>query len=322
MDGCLVDSRRGKHFDTIISYFNWSLIMNKNEILVRILGLGLLALSVGCDDGGGESDSTESAKSEESEESEESEDTTDSAAASDSSDSEDDETKSESPRELTLLVTNDDGVNAVGIDVLVEELRKLPMVSVVVVAPAKNHSMAGTSTTKGPVKHEESTTKSGYPAVAIYGYPCDAIIVANKELGIEPDFVFSGPNQGVNLGISIAFSGTVGAARQAAKMGVPALALSQELPTKRTDYEASVKVAIEWFNTNRKAIEMRTLSTDTIVNINAPSCSAGTSMRGTVEVPASISFTLSHSDCASTKTDPADDVSALLNGYAALTPDL
>lgn len=231
-------------------------------------------------------------------------------------------TGNETARELTLLVTNDDGVDADGIDLLVEELRKLPMVRVVVVAPATNQSLTGRSTTSGTISHRESTTKSGYPAEAIDGYPADSIIVALDELGIEPDFVLSGTNAGANTGIILGLSGTVGAAWQAAKMGVPALALSQEVTASGTDYAASVKVAIDWFKANRSAIEARTLSTSTIVCITAPSCAPDTTIRGTVEVPASDTFTLQASDCASTLTDPADDVTAVLNGYASIIPDL
>jgi len=285
--------------------------MPMKDGLVRTVGLVLFALTCGCHETSGETVNAESAAGIGG--------VSDAVGTSGMSGG----TESETTGELTLLVTNDDGVGADGIHLSVEELRMLPMVSVAVVAPATNKSISGPSTTSGPIPHEASATKSGYPAEAVDGFPADSVIVALNELGIEPDFVFSGSNAGANTGVLfIEFSGTVGAARQAAKMGVPALAVSQELSLEHMDYSASVKTAIDWFNAHRSAIEAETLSTSTIVNINAPSCAPGTTMRGAVEVPVSNSFTLAASDCASTMTDPTDDVAAVLNGYASITPDL
>lgn len=223
---------------------------------------------------------------------------------------------------LTVLVTNDDGVGADGIDLMVEELRKLPRVEVVVVAPATNRSATGSLLTNGPVQHESSATKSGFPAVAVHGYPADTINVALDELGVEPDFVIAGTNEGVNAGLLIDLSGTIGAARQAAKRGIPALAVSQERIDGRSDFAASVRVALDWFDAKRAAIEAGALPTSTIVNINAPTCAPGTTMRGAVEVPLAWSVALFPSNCASTVTTPADDVAAITHGYASVTPDV
>lgn len=132
-------------------------------------------------------------------------------------------------KELRVLVSNDDGVKAPGIDALVKGLRKLPQVKVTVVAPAENQSGSGGKTTAGTLKATKTTTKSGYPAVAVRGYPADSVNYALAKVvkKFQVDLVIAGINRGVNLGPLLDLSGTVGAARAAARKGLPALATSQ-----------------------------------------------------------------------------------------------
>ena len=86
---------------------------------------------------------------------------------------------------MTILVTNDDGVAAPGIDALVTALSALPDVEVVVVAPASNQSGSSDSTTPGGVTAQDATTISGHPAVAVNGFPADAVNYALDELGLQ-----------------------------------------------------------------------------------------------------------------------------------------
>src|SRR5262245_5115702 len=81
---------------------------------------------------------------------------------------------------LAILVTNDDGIGAEGIDVLVEALRAVDGVEVTVVAPADQQSGTGGSVTQGPVETNEATTASGYEARAVDGFPADTIRVDRK----------------------------------------------------------------------------------------------------------------------------------------------
>ena len=105
---------------------------------------------------------------------------------------------------LRILVTNDDGVTAPGIDALVEALRELPRVKVTVVGPATNQSGTSDKTTAGSLVTAESTTESGYPAVAVPGYPADSVNVAlDAGLVKKPHVVISGVNQGQNLGADL-----------------------------------------------------------------------------------------------------------------------
>ena len=125
-----------------------------------------------------------------------------------------------------IVVTNDDGVAAPGIDAVVTALRAVPGVHVDVVAPAKNQSGTGGKTTSGTLTYTASKTASGYPATAVNGYPADTITVALDQLHLHPSLVVSGANLGQNLGPVTNLSGTVGAAKAAVSRGVPALAVS------------------------------------------------------------------------------------------------
>ena len=82
---------------------------------------------------------------------------------------------------MRVLVTNDDGVKAPGIDVLVTALRKVANVDVTVVAPG-TRTRAGRATASTPglasIGTSKSTTASGYPAVAVNGSPADAVLWA------------------------------------------------------------------------------------------------------------------------------------------------
>jgi len=128
---------------------------------------------------------------------------------------------------LSILVGNDDGYSADGIDAVVEALRKLPDVEITVSAPAENKSGTGSSTTPGTVTATQQKTKSGYPAYAVNGFPADGIIYGLSQMKEKPTVVVTGINQGQNLGVSVAISGTVGAAKAAAAQGIPAIAASQ-----------------------------------------------------------------------------------------------
>src|SRR3954447_11913401 len=74
-------------------------------------------------------------------------------------------------RALRVLVTNDDGVGAPGIDALVERLRTLPNVELTVVAPATNQSGTADRFSTTPLTTTSATTQHGYPATAVNGFP-------------------------------------------------------------------------------------------------------------------------------------------------------
>lgn len=223
---------------------------------------------------------------------------------------------------LVVLVSNDDGVSAPGIDALVEALREQPGVEVYVSAPAEDQSGSGDDTTPGGVEASEARTASGYPAVAVHGEPADSVAHALDTLFADepPDLVIAGINEGQNLGPIVEISGTVGAARTAARRGIPAVAVSQgnPHPGQEPDWEAGVRALLDWFVENRDR-----LVPGTVVNINVPTCVPGTSIRGTVVVPtaahAESGNPVEPADCASTLTDPVDDIAAFRAGFVAVS---
>jgi 5'-nucleotidase len=221
-------------------------------------------------------------------------------------------------RPLRILVTNDDGVHADGIDTVVEALRQEPNVAVTVVAPLENQSGTGGATTPGTLAVTDTTTKSGYPAKAVAGHPADTVIWSlNGGIPDKPDLVVSGSNIGQNLGPVIDVSGTVGAARAGARAGIPSVAISQGIAAS-PDWPAGTKVLLDWFRANRSGLGNGAKAPDGVLSFNIPTCPAGTTVRGVKEEPAAKADGRDYLtvNCASTQTDFKDDVDAFVNGYA------
>jgi 5'-nucleotidase len=220
-----------------------------------------------------------------------------------------------------VLVTNDDGVAAPGIDALTEALETLDGVQAVVVAPAQNQSGTGGKTSPTPPTAQPAQTASGHAATAVNGFPADAVLYGlDTVLYTPPDLVVSGINRGQNVGPLMDVSGTVGAARAAAQRGIPAIAVSQAL-TDPMDYDAGVAAVLDWIRSHRDDLAGATAGG--VVNINAPTC-PDDAVRGTADVPAATDFAgrdpLGAIDCAGTGTNPVDDVDALLHGFVAVSP--
>lgn len=231
-------------------------------------------------------------------------------------------TTTAAPDELSILVTNDDGYAADGIDVVVEALRALPNVSVTVVAPVTNQSGTGKRTTPPPLQASEQQTKSGYPAIAVEGYPADSVAYALSDVLPEPpDLVVSGINEGQNLGPIAAISGTVGAASAAAAAGIPALAASQGLG-EPPDFPGAAQFVIEWVKARRDVLADGSAE-KVVVNLNVPTCSTTSSagVRGLTQQPLSTTETgiAPPPDCASTASTFTSDAEAFLAGFATAT---
>lgn len=121
-----------------------------------------------------------------------------------------------------ILICNDDGIHAEGLRALVDALQ--PVGTVTVVAPSSERSASAQALTlRQPIFLEKIAEREW----AVDGTPADAMIVAlNKLLPEKPDIVFSGINRGGNMGENIFYSGTVGAAAEAAINQIPAVAIS------------------------------------------------------------------------------------------------
>ncbi|SNR48014.1 5'-nucleotidase /3'-nucleotidase /exopolyphosphatase [Halorubrum ezzemoulense] len=121
-----------------------------------------------------------------------------------------------------ILLTNDDGIDAVGLRALADAL--LRDHDVTVVAPATNQSGVGGARSWWDTTVDYTETDRGY---AVEGTPADCVAVADVALGLDPDVVVSGCNHGPNIGAHIlGQSGTVGAAMEASFLGTPAIAVS------------------------------------------------------------------------------------------------
>ena len=164
---------------------------------------------------------------------------------------------------MRILISNDDGQTAKGIEVLTERLRELGQVTIV--APDRNRSGASNSLTLDiPIRiHQVSENVH-----ALSGTPTDCVHIALTSMMDErPDVVVSGINQGPNLGDDVIYSGTVAAALEGRILGLPAIAISlvcDEHNQKHFDTAAEVASRLV------KRLLKNPLPADTILNVNVP----------------------------------------------------
>ena len=223
------------------------------------------------------------------------------------------------PNPFEILVSNDDGYNAAGIDSAVEALRALPIdVNITVSAPETNQSGSDGKTSPPPLSATLLATASGYPAWAVDGFPADSVLYALDTLHVNPDLLVSGINNGQNIGPLITISGTVGAARVGGRAEIPAVGVSQGLGSP-PDFPHGAVALIAWvddFLLGRVGTEVQS-----VTNINIPTCTAG-SIRGTAVLPTATAFNgrpANPSNCLSTVNTFADDVDGFINGYITVS---
>jgi 5'-nucleotidase len=127
-----------------------------------------------------------------------------------------------------VLLTNDDGITATGLNVMRRALLELPDVDLEVIAPDSNRSATGRAVTlRDPIWVEEIEFGDGTAGFATDGTPVDCVRFASLGLiDSPPELIVSGINHGANLGDDITYSGTVAAALEGIILGVPALAVS------------------------------------------------------------------------------------------------
>jgi len=125
-----------------------------------------------------------------------------------------------------ILLTNDDGFDAVGLKALIEALSS--MAKITVVAPARNKSACGHSLTLEKPLRMINVEDDFYKIDD--GTPTDCVFISISNLfkdGYKPDLVISGINIGANMGEDITYSGTAAGAMEAVIHGIPAIAISQ-----------------------------------------------------------------------------------------------
>lgn len=175
------------------------------------------------------------------------------------------------PPPYRILITNDDGVRAPGIAAVAQVLQAIGQV--IIVAPASDQSGAGHSIVRTePIFREDLTLANGLKAIGLTATPASAVAVAiGNILPTKPDLVVSGINRGYNLGFTAYVSGTVGAAREAAMQGVPAIATSLADAGAPRDF---VIAAEEVLGVARR-VKQYGLPSNTFLNVNIPAMPTG-----------------------------------------------
>lgn len=162
---------------------------------------------------------------------------------------------------MKILVSNDDGYLATGINVLAAALEEVA--DVVVVAPDRNRSAASSSLTlHSPLRVNEV----GRNRFSVDGTPSDCVHLAlTGFLDHEPDLVVSGINHGANLGDDVIYSGTVAAALEGRFLGLPTIAVSL-VGHKLEHFATAARVAAQLV----QKLERSALAADVVLNVNVP----------------------------------------------------
>jgi 5'-nucleotidase len=165
-----------------------------------------------------------------------------------------------------ILLTNDDGVRAPGLLALAQALKAVGEVTIV--APSENQSGKGHSLSiTDPVYVDSLVLPGGIEALAATATPASCVKLALLSLLKEkPDLIVSGINRGYNLGKTAYVSGTVGAAREGALQGIPAIASSMDIENNWSDYTAGAKHTADV----AELVKKQGLPSGTFLNINIP----------------------------------------------------
>jgi 5'-nucleotidase len=227
---------------------------------------------------------------------------------------------------MRILLSNDDGVYAKGIQVLQQALCKIA--DVTTVGPDRNCSGASNSLTLlNPLRTQ--TLENGF--IAVNGTPTDCVHLAISQL-LEhtPDLVVAGINHGANLGDDVLYSGTVAAATEGRHLGLPAIAVSLA-GREEAHFATAAHVTVEVI----KKLKSHPLPADQILNINVPAIALD-QLKGIMVTRLGRRH---KAETMSSDTDPwgrkiywygslgpeldageGTDFYAIANGYASITP--
>lgn len=174
---------------------------------------------------------------------------------------------------MLILLSNDDGVHALGLKAMYDELKKLGQVWVA--APLEEKSTTGHSLTlHKPLRVIKMTDRF----FGVSGSPADCVYIGIREIiGKMPDLVVSGINRGANLGQDVYYSGTVSAAREACILGLPSMAVSLAVDfatlkdDQKLNYSSAAKVATRLL----RQIDLKEIPQHTLLNVNVPDLPIG-----------------------------------------------
>ena len=244
---------------------------------------------------------------------------------------------------MTILLSNDDGVEAPGLTALAECLVEFD--DVLIAAPETEKSGVGHAITiREPIYVADLEERPrGVSRIAVRGTPADAVKFALRErLEDAPSLVVTGPNTGPNVGVNVFYSGTLGAAYEGVIGGVSAVAISSDLQRGTYNWKAClhfarqvVPVALELERERREHPQSHLrhgVARPFLWNLNVPALPKR-KIRGLAITRHGTSgfdeFFVPHPEAGHysidgtfSSADPSDgyDASALLSGYASLTP--
>jgi 5'-nucleotidase len=178
---------------------------------------------------------------------------------------------------MRVLLTNDDGIDAEGLQALRRALLGVDGIDLQVIAPDGNRSAIGRSiTTRRDLTVEQRDFEDGTTGWATDGTPVDCVRLASLGLidGWTPEVIVSGINHGANLGDDVTYSGTVAAALEGLVLGLPAVALSQQSDRREMDFRLGL--TFDFTHAARFAarvveeLEQVPLPPSTLLNVNVP----------------------------------------------------
>ena len=168
---------------------------------------------------------------------------------------------------MRILLTNDDGIHAPGLDVL-ERIARQFSDDIWIVAPAEEQSGAGHSLTLSrPVRLRQFDERR----FAVSGTPTDAVMMALRTvMADKPDLILSGVNRGANLGDDVTYSGTVSAAIEGTLAGIRSIALSQVYEKEGMGDTVPFAAAEAWAARVIQPLLDAPFAPRTLVNVNFP----------------------------------------------------
>ena len=180
---------------------------------------------------------------------------------------------------MKVLLTNDDGITATGLNVMRQALLEVPGLELAVIAPDSNRSATARSITiRHPLWVEEVEFGDGSTGFATDGTPVDCVRFAALGLiEFKPEIIVSGINHGANLGDDITYSGTVAAALEGVVLGIPAIAVSQQADHGELDFragsgwnQADFEQVAQVVARMVESLEDVPMPEGTLLNVNAP----------------------------------------------------
>ncbi|MGC6536457.1 MAG: 5'/3'-nucleotidase SurE [Candidatus Puniceispirillaceae bacterium] len=170
---------------------------------------------------------------------------------------------------MRILISNDDGIDAYGLSLLADLARPYTN-DITIIAPMDNRSGAGRSLS---LKSDIHLADLGQGRYACSGTPADCVLLGLNVIMKDnpPDLVLSGINHGMNVADDVGYSGTIGAAFEAAIMNIPAIAFSQQNGDGEVDFAPSREAGAKVMHYVMQNLPGKR----TVLNVNFPALSAG-----------------------------------------------